>query len=237
MKKMICIIIVIFLSGVFTNAYSAIMVVSAKGDASYQAGGKWKPMTKGLVLAEGTKICTGVNSSAVLDIDQNIVTIKPMTSIKIYKNSLTSTSSDNSIGLQYGAVQAKVKKTAAVKTRFNITTPVATSSVRGTEEAVSFGPVAGMKVEVIEGSIRAHNDNGVSSAISGREKFKMREKTSRPESLVADIKDGATVNVTPDNITDEERDALNNSGDDALFDSGTGAVQKISAPKIKIFWP
>ncbi|MGL4370134.1 MAG: FecR family protein, partial [Spirochaetota bacterium] len=135
--------------------FAAITVVSARGEASFLRDGQWKPLTKGMTLEEGTKICTGVKSIIVLNIDRHVVTISPMTSVKIYKNSSTPSTSDTSIGLQYGSVKAKVKRTAAVKTRFNITTPVATSSVRGTEEVVSYGPASGMTVQVIEGAVRA----------------------------------------------------------------------------------
>jgi len=61
-----------------STANAAVLVVSTKGEAAYRDGAAWKPLAKGQ---------TGVNSQAVLNIDDNLLTIKPLTTIKVLKNS------------------------------------------------------------------------------------------------------------------------------------------------------
>lgn len=68
-----------------TPAFSAILVVSTKGDAAYKEGGHWKPLAKGQELKEGVQISTGVNSQAVLNIDEHMLTIKPLSMIRYTK--------------------------------------------------------------------------------------------------------------------------------------------------------
>ena len=98
------------------TAYPAIYVVSVKGDAAYAEGKAWRPLAKGMAVREGTRVSTGVNSTAVLNIDDHILTVKPLTMIKVYRNSLTRKTSDNTIGLKYGTVNARIKRVAALKT-------------------------------------------------------------------------------------------------------------------------
>ena len=96
-------------------------------------------------LAQGTKISTGVNSNVVLNINGDEITIRQMTMIKIEENSLSTTESNTKIGLKRGGLNARVAKLKTLKTSFKISTPVATSSVRGTWEEVFYGPGMGMQ--------------------------------------------------------------------------------------------
>jgi hypothetical protein len=175
-------------------SFAAILVVSAKGDASMFENGQWKPLAKGQTLAEGVKISTGVNSSVVLNIDGSMVTVKPMTSIKIYKNTAGGSVQQTDIGLRHGAVQAKVNKLEKVKTKFTVTTPVATSSVRGTEEIVSYGPVEGMKIQVLEGIIDAFNAD-TRNSVSGRQVFRLLGDSFRPASVNGDIRNSWMIDL------------------------------------------
>ncbi len=196
-----------------TPAFSAILVVSTKGDAAYKEGGHWKPLAKGQELKEGVQISTGVNSQAVLNIDEHMLTIKPLTMIKVYKNSLSKSASENNIGLKYGSVNARVKRIGALKTKFNITTPVATSSVRGTNEDVGYGPLSGMFIRVNEGSIGATDNNGGSRIVSGRSLYQLLWGNVRPENLASGLRNNSITLFHLGNITDEEKDALNKYGD------------------------
>jgi len=70
-----------------STANAAVLVVSTRGEAAYRDGAAWKPLAKGQTIKEGTMVMTGVNSQAVLNIDDNLLTIKPLTTIKVLKNS------------------------------------------------------------------------------------------------------------------------------------------------------
>ncbi|HNX60949.1 MAG TPA: FecR domain-containing protein [Spirochaetota bacterium] len=236
-KSFILTILVILASGAYVRA--AVLVVSVKGEAAYQAGSQWKPLMKGQTIAEGTRVSTGVNSLAVLNIDGSMVTVKPMTSIKIYRNMADSASRETSLGLQYGAVKAKIDKTAKVRTRFNITTPVATSSVRGTEELVSYGPSKGMTVRVLEGIIGAFNREGVSNTVSGRQTFNLRSDESRSGDLLRDVKTSALVDVIAGAVTADEAAFFALSAGETIDGASDAAITGTTGASVNVTidWP
>jgi len=208
MKILYMFLMTVFVACISVSAHAAILVVSTKGEAAYMAGGQWKPLAKGQTIAEGTKISTGVNSSAILNIDGSIVTVKPLTSIKIYKNSVNPQTRETSIGLQFGAVRAKIDKVAKVKTRFNITTPVATSSVRGTSEEVGHGAGNGTTVTVTDGNVVVLDNNGNSNEISGSMQYTKNSDNPQSDSLFKELDTGGDLNT--DDLTDE-MDKVNKS--------------------------
>jgi hypothetical protein len=196
-----------------TQSFAAITVVSVKGECAYATHGGWAPLQKGQTLAEGTKISTGLKSKAVLDIDGSTLTVEPVTMMKIYRNSVGKKVAENSIGLKYGTLDARVKRVGSLKTKFKITTPVATSSVRGTWERVSYGPAYGMLIQVLEGTVEGSNDRGVSRFVSGRMHFSLGHGNQRPDDPLGKQKDGSEGNITPDNITKDEKDFREFFGD------------------------
>ncbi len=223
MKKVnIMIVTAIVCMFAITPLYAAITVVQVKGDVVYSSGGAFKPLQKGQQLTEGTKIQTGAKSKAVLDIDGHLVTIKPLTLIKVYKNIANKDKSTNQIGLAYGSVNAKVKKLPKVKTSFYITTPVATSSVRGTEQNTSFGPGFGMKVEVPEGELLVQSD-GENKKVGGDLNYQKGNDDPRGDDLTKNMQNTYIGNMAPNNLTDEEDDTINQYGDQLVDSNQTPA--------------
>jgi len=220
-KEMKCVntIIVLTVALIFVASplFAAITVVSVKGEALYSDGGAFKPLQKGQQLKEGTRIQTGAKSQAVLDIDGHIVTIKQLTLIKVYKNIAKKDESTNSIGLKYGSINAKVKKLPQVKTSFLITTPVATSSVRGTEQNVSYGPGFGMQVTVSEGELLVQS-NGDNKKVGGNLEYNKGQDDPRSGDLTQGMQNNFIGQMAPGNLTPEEQQMLNQYGDQ-LVDS------------------
>lgn len=205
MKKFRYFIIFLLAFGFITvNLYAKISVESAKGEAAYKKGNEWLPLTKGMALEEGTKISTGIRSWAQINIDGNIVRIEQLTMIKISRNKLTAGSRDTQIALKHGSLKARIAKIGTLKTSFKITTPVATSSVRGTEEIVSYGPDSGMTIRVIEGTIEGGNSNGVLNFINGNSVFHLGPNDPRPDNLLTNLINGALPQIYDPNITDDE---------------------------------
>lgn len=202
--------------------FAAITVVSVKGDALYSDGGAFKPLQKGMQLKEGTKIQTGAKSKVMLDIDGHIVTIKSFTLIKVYKNIAKKDESTNSLGLAYGSINAKVKKLPKVKTSFLITTPVATSSVRGTEQNTSFGPGFGMQVTVPEGELNVQS-NGENKNVGGNLEYSKGSDEPRSDDLTQGMQNTYIGQMTPDNLTDEEKDLMGKYGDQLVDSTQTPA--------------
>ena len=149
------------------NIYCAIKVVSVKGVVAYKAGNNWRPLRANQVIAEGTKVSTGANSFATIQLNDfnHRVSIKPLTMIKIYSKN-TNTTANSNIALKRGKIRVNVPKNPNVKTVFKVSTPVATSSVRGTIEDIFYGPKKGMIVKVVEGTIEVDSLLGKKAIIT-----------------------------------------------------------------------
>lgn len=225
-----------------TTVNAAVLVVSTRGEAAYRDGAAWRPLAKGQTIKEGTMVMTGVNSQAVLNIDDNLLTVKPLTTIKVLKNSFTKSSSDNVIGLKNGSVNARVKRIGTLKTRFNIVTPVATSSVRGTDQDTSHGPAFGMGVKVI-GLLNVSNKSGVNRNVGGRSVFSMRPGNMRPDPLLGALRNGSIAPLNPPNITGDEQDGLEFFGDqlvdnfDDALDFYNNNVGGSASVTVDLLWP
>lgn len=203
---------------VLSPLFAAITVESISGEALFSDGGTYRPLQKGQQLKEGVRISTGAQSRVVLNMDGHTLTIHPLSFVKVFKNIIKKDESTNSIGLKYGSLNAKVKKIAQVRTNFLISTPVATSSVRGTEQKVSFGPAFGMKIVVPEGKVVVIS-NGENKKISGKLVFSKKNGEPRGDNLAGNLKGKFISFLTSGNLTSEEKDLLHLYGDQ-LIDSG-----------------
>lgn len=184
-------------------AYSAITVQSVKGEAALKVGNQWNQIQVGQTLNEGSKISTGVNSSAVLKIDNATLTIKPMTMMKIFKNSANKEVGSH-IGLKFGRLNAKVQKIGKLKTNFKISTPVATSSVRGTEEDASNGARKGSQFIAISNELEIETNTGQGANLSGDQVFQQNPDESKPDPLLSDMQDSAFQPLYDPNNFDEQ---------------------------------
>ncbi len=225
-KKLFFLSFAVFLLLSINNAFAKITVISVKGRCAYRTAGKWKSLRTGMTLRQGTKISTGVRSRAVLDINNHRLTVRPLTMMKIYHNSLSKKRSRTRIGLRRGSLRAKISRGKKVRTIFKISTPVATSSVRGTIEDVSYGPTKGMIIKVIEGIVAGENINGSRRNIRGKQIFVQKVFDSLPGDILSDVKKDAIVSLFDRNMTKDEQDMFD-TNDDNLTDensSTTGAI-------------
>jgi hypothetical protein len=218
-----------------------IRVVSVKGTAAYKAGGGWIPMQGGTMLPVGAKVSTGVRSTAVIMINNNTVTVQPLTIMKVSESSFDGKSSNTRIGLRRGSVRAKVAKNARIKTVFKVSTPVATSSVRGTEQIVIYGPTFGMRVIVIEGTVEGSSLNGAPKFLSGNMEFWQKISKPVPEDLMNGMKD-YLANTNSVFISLDEEKAFELFGDDFLNyqPSTRGGSQEPGAMvpvNVYLIWP
>jgi hypothetical protein len=186
------------------DLYAEIIVESIKGEAAYKKGRVWEPLKKGMTLAEGTKISTGVKSTVMLNINGDSLQINQLTMMKIFSNKTTAEKKDTHIGLKYGGLRARIQKVGTLKTSFKITTPVATSSVRGTDESNFYGAKSGHTVEAHEGVIVAETPYGVLNYIEGKFVFHLSPDSPRPENLLSSLKKLFLAKVSDTNVTDDE---------------------------------
>ena len=148
-------------------------VISAEGDVTLSGSA----MQPGAALADGAKIKTGINSSAVIELgDGSRVKILPGSLAEIVTNrdyAIRDSSKSGSTNwfsglmrLSEGALEALASKTAKRAKEFQIETPTSLVGVRGTEFRVAFDDPLGKaaRTEVIEGLVRADNPAQASGA-------------------------------------------------------------------------
>jgi len=210
MKKIISLTIAILFLG-SASLFAEIKVLKVKGTVAYKTGRSWSPLSAGMDLPEGVKVSTGANSSAVLRLNSlnHTITIRPYTVIQVFSRT-DSKKSDTNVGLKRGNIVVKVPKNKKVKTVFKVTTPIATSSVRGTAEDIFYGHRAGMIVRVLEGEIEGMNSLGRKKYLKGRQVFRQKKGESAPWFILADVRKDAIprfddADTTPlDNKTGED---------------------------------
>ena len=117
-------------------------------------GGQWRLLEPTDVLTEDDEVATGVDSALELEIDGDLVDLREVTMIRLAKLQTREARRKILIELRVGEVNATVKPRQTVDTNFDIKTPTATASVRGTTFAVFYDPIAKASlISVKEGSV------------------------------------------------------------------------------------
>jgi hypothetical protein len=185
MKK-ITFISILIICNVFisVNLFAKIIVESATGEVAFKTdeAGKWQPLKAKAELQDGVKISTGLNSKATLNLNGSTVVIGPLSMMKVYENQLVNGTQQTKIGMKRGEMTADVTKGEKIKTVFKVATPVATSSVRGTQKEIKTGP-SGTTVKVLEGSVKVDSKNGQSRVLSGRLAYNLPKGAVEPKAI------------------------------------------------------
>ncbi|TFH39791.1 MAG: hypothetical protein E4G96_08690, partial [Chrysiogenales bacterium] len=162
------------------------------------------------------------------------------TIMKVSENVERAGSSSTTIGLRRGSVRAKVASDARVKTVFKVSTPVATSSVRGTEQIVVHSPTFGTRIIVLANMVEGSGLNSAGKMISGDLEFWQKYASPVPESLMTGMEDFLT-QTNSLFVTLDEETALALFGDDFLNyapGNSPGQGQNIPVPvNIYLIWP
>ncbi len=145
---------------------STAKVISAEGDVTL-GGSAIQP---GAALGDGSKLKTGANSSAVIELgDGSRIKILPNSLAEVVTNrdyAMRDSSKSGSTNwfsglmrLTEGALEALASKTAKRAKELQVETPTSLVGVRGTEFRVAFDDPLGKaaRTEVIEGKVRADN--------------------------------------------------------------------------------
>jgi len=226
----------------YSALHAEISVIKVEGSVAYKAGNKWIPLTTNQKLAEGVKVSTGANSFAELRLNSknHTIRIKPFTMIQVFsKESKTDTNSH--IGLKRGGIMAKVPRDGKVKTIFKVSSPIATSSVRGTEENISYGPDTGIIIEVVSGVVEGSNTLGRSNVLTGRQKFVQKYSFAQALHILQDVKNASIIQVYGNGLTAEEIASMLYSNDQVGSPDGDVSIldnqTQNATVNITIGWP
>jgi hypothetical protein len=222
------------------SAFAEIKVISVKGTAAYKKGGQWTPLQAGTALAVGTKVSTGVRSNVVINVNGHTVTVYQLTIMKISESVENATSSTTRIGLRRGAVRTKIAHDARIKTVFKVSTPVATSSVRGSDQIVGSGPSLGTRIIVLGGNFQGEGLNSGTQMLFGNLQLLQKLYKGGPESPLSGMEEFLTQTHSLF-ITIDEETAYQLFGDDFInYEPGTRGTQNMNVAvpvHIYLVWP
>lgn len=127
-----------------------------------RGGGSWEEASAGRALTEADEIGTGVESAAVVKFsDGSQMQLKELTQVRVGTLLGGADRKQVEIQLKVGEVQASIKPRQTVETNFDIKTPTATASVRGTEiREVSYHPARGTTTQLASGALLVRSLRG-----------------------------------------------------------------------------
>ncbi len=128
-------------------------------------GGDWEAVEVGDVVPVDARISTGFGASAVLAVGENAtITVSSLTRIAIRELAVEEGVERSDMDLEVGRIDGDVRGVDAENTEFNVRSPVATASVRGT----SFG-FDGEELWVGAGSVALSNALGQETTVGAGE--------------------------------------------------------------------
>jgi len=124
------------------------VLVEVSGKVEINQGSGWRTATIGMNVPLMATISTGFNSSAIFRVGESTLTISALSRLTLEEHSLASGEETTRLNLSSGRVRASVRSTTNDQVNFQITSPIATASVRGT--VFDFD---GLRVNVFEGLV------------------------------------------------------------------------------------
>jgi len=136
MKKVICVLLLtaVVVGGAFAQAGETGRIRELMGDVEIKRAGSsnYVRASAGDIIALNTLVSTGFRSSAVIEIGSSVITVRPLTRLSLAEIQKVENSENVHMELQSGRVRVDVKPPSGTRTTFNVQSPSATASVRGT---------------------------------------------------------------------------------------------------------
>jgi hypothetical protein len=151
MRSALVVVSAAFLAAGVAFAQDAVFT-RVSGKVEVNPGSGWKAAAVGTTVAKGTMISTGFDSTAVLEVGQSTVSVRPLTRMSLEELVQQPGSQTTSLYLRTGKVTAQVKTAEGLKQDFKLRSPVSTAAVRGTSFTYD-----GHSVRVSEGVVQFIN--------------------------------------------------------------------------------
>lgn len=177
-KKALTVLLLLFVSILPTFALEG-EVISVSGKVEIDSPAGWVSLKEGDVVETGYVISTGFRSKAVIKVAGSLMTVDALTRLTLEQLNESSDAHSSEVFLDLGSISANVKKAENKRVNFQVNTPVATASVRGTEFAMGLNSLT-----VIDGAVSyvaKKNDKKVASNVVEEEEEES-EDTAEGES-------------------------------------------------------
>ncbi len=172
--------VMMFLALFSSPLFADVTVKAVKGTAGVMDSKKLTPVTAGMKLKDDATVVTGANSEVTILLNNGIITLKSLTTARLSGIKVTPTSSTAAVALRSGTVVSEVKQITGLKTSFTVTTPVGTSSVRGTTHTISYSPGRGMEVAVASGVVAVSSNRGSTKPVAAGNSYVQASSSAAP---------------------------------------------------------
>ena len=159
-------IALVFAAGTLGAQELQVVVEATSGDVEVQApGAEWQPVEAGDVIPLQSRISTGFGASAVLLVGSNAdITVRPLTRVSVAELAEEEGIERSRVDLEVGRVRGDVRRSDEAPTEFELRSPVATASVRGT--VFEFD---GESLSVTDGVVAITTPSGSQTIVTGGE--------------------------------------------------------------------
>jgi hypothetical protein len=130
---LLCILIFMAFSynAVYAQSRAVFRQVTGKVEVMPPNAG-WQSARVGMTISPGTIISTGVRSSAVIEMDNSMLTVKALSRVTLEDLSRQGDEINTGLYLRSGRVEADVTPQEGLKHNYRLRSPITTASVRGT---------------------------------------------------------------------------------------------------------
>ncbi len=212
MKKFLIVAFSLFAA---LSLFADVTATAVKGVVGVLASGKLQPVSVDMRLRDDATIVTGANSELTITVNNGTLTFKSLTTARLSGIAKTDTSSSAAVALKSGTVVSSVKQIQGLKTNFTVTTPVGTSSVRGTTHAVSYSAERGMGVSVSSGVVTVSSARGAARPVAAGRNYEQAQSASPPQVSTQAVQEAATTGAVAAFAPPEETAIAAASGNDA----------------------
>ncbi|MFW5995433.1 MAG: FecR family protein [Spirochaetia bacterium] len=158
------------------------VIEEAEGTVEVQLPGEdWQPVAAGDAVPVSAKLSTGFDAQAMVAVTEStVVTVDPLTRLTVEDIALEEGIESSELNLEVGRVEGSVKRVEDRETRFDVSSPVATASVRGTQFLFD-----GEELSVSEGVVGFVSAIGRTHSVSAGEENFTYNASAQPEAPAA----------------------------------------------------
>ena len=161
-------------SGVFAQQ-AVIKELSGTVEIKKPGSAVWEKAVQGQIITGDTVVSTGFKSSALISFGNSLLTVRPMTRLTLTEISNIAGTETINTTLQAGRVRVDANPPAGTKGSYNVQSPIATASVRGTVFEITT-----YTLYVSKGSVEFRGSSGVPVIVDAGGTSAIDERTGRP---------------------------------------------------------
>ena len=174
--KMVCAVLLFFGIGVSAMFAQQAVLQEMNGTVEIKQAGSasWEPAVQGQRIAVDTVVSTGFKSTALIRLGNSLLTVRPLTRLSVTEISDRAGTETIAVSLQNGRMRTDANPPAGSKQSFNVHTPSATASTRGTVFEIGV-----YELWVMEGAIAYEGTTGGIVVIEAGRYSYVNERTGR----------------------------------------------------------